>query len=139
MVFKPQRWMTRDFIFTAPPAFPDVTALQPERFHLRPHPRNSELPALVVAALDGSQPWDLDAGFAAIAADLIGSEDQTEWSLAPIQVLGHEGRYGTASLSSAKPDGATASKIGGSDVVNPATQREKADAAILVFHRVVAR
>ncbi|MBB4477694.1 hypothetical protein [Rhizobium etli] len=87
MVFKPQRWMTRDFIFTAPPAFPDVTALQPERFHFRPHPRNLELPALVVAAFDGSQPWDLDAGFAAIAADLIGSEDQTEWSLAQFRCL----------------------------------------------------
>ncbi|MBB2678098.1 MULTISPECIES: hypothetical protein [Rhizobium] len=31
---------------------------------------------------------------------------------------------------------ATASKIGGSGVVNPAAQREKADTAILLFHRV---
>ncbi|NEK15086.1 hypothetical protein [Rhizobium leguminosarum] len=81
---------------------------KPERFHLRPHPRKSERPALFIAAFDASQPWDLDASFVPIAVDLIGPADQTEWSLAPIQLLGHEGRYGTASLSPAKPDGEAA-------------------------------
>ncbi|CAH2409278.1 hypothetical protein MES5069_80001 [Mesorhizobium escarrei] len=33
---RPQKWMTRDFLFIAPPSFPDIVARQPERFDLRP-------------------------------------------------------------------------------------------------------
>jgi hypothetical protein len=102
MAYRLQRWMTRDFVFTAPPAFPDVVALQPERFDLRPYPRDREVPSLFVLVLDRGERWDVDESFAPIAVDLLGAEGSVGWSLAPVQVLGREGRYGTGSLSSAK-------------------------------------
>lgn len=102
MANRPQRWMTRDFVFTAPPAFPDVVARQPERFDLRPYPRDTELPSLFVLALDADEPWELDEVFAPLAMDLIGPAGPVEWSLAAVQVLGCEGRYGTGTGSSAK-------------------------------------
>ncbi|WP_105384366.1 DUF1963 domain-containing protein [Neorhizobium alkalisoli] len=102
MTARPQRWMTRDFVFTPPAAFPDVVARQLERFDLRPYPHDTELPSLFVLALDLGKPWEFDEAFAPLAADLVGQNGPAEWSLAAVQVLGREGRYGTGTGSSAK-------------------------------------
>lgn len=102
MADRPQRWMTRDFVFTAPPTFPEVVVRQRERFDLRPYPRDTELSSLFVLALDADEPWKLDEAFAPLAMDLIGSNDPADWSLAAVQVLGREGRYGTEAASSSK-------------------------------------
>jgi hypothetical protein len=95
MAYRPKRWMTRDFVFTPLLEFPDVFARELERFDLRPHPGGSEPPSLFVLARDADKPWEPDAIFAQVAADLIGPSGPHEWSLAPVQVLGREGRYGT--------------------------------------------
>ncbi|MBY3299082.1 hypothetical protein HFO10_24720 [Rhizobium laguerreae] len=87
--------MTRDFVFTPPLEFPDVFARELERFDLHSHPGGSEPPSLFVLARDAEKPWEPDAIFAQVAADLIGPSGPDEWSLAPVQVLGREGRYGT--------------------------------------------
>ncbi|MHC1550736.1 DUF1963 domain-containing protein [Phyllobacterium sp. K27] len=100
MTYRLQRWMTRDFVFTAPPAFPHGVAVQPERFVLQPHP-DKQLPSLFVLALDQVQPWSLDGNFSSIAADLIGVDDSGGWPLVAVQLFGREGRYGTGSLTAA--------------------------------------
>ncbi|WP_069061713.1 DUF1963 domain-containing protein [Sinorhizobium sp. RAC02] len=87
--------MTRDFVFTAPFGFPDVVARELERFDLRPHPSGSERPLLFVFARDADKPWEAEAMFAEVSADLIGPNGPDEWTLTPVQVLGREGRYGT--------------------------------------------
>lgn len=95
MSYRPNRWMTRDFVFTAPFEFPDVVTRELERFDLRPHPGGSERPSLFVLARDANKPWEPEAMFAEVAADLIGPNDPDEWALSPVQVFGREGRYGT--------------------------------------------
>lgn len=95
MAYRPKRWMTRDFVFTAPVGFPDVVARELERFDLRPYPSGSEIPLLFVLARDADKPWEPDAMFAEVSADLIGPNGPDEWSLTPVQVLGRERRYGT--------------------------------------------
>ncbi|GAK72874.1 DUF1963 domain-containing protein [Agrobacterium rubi] len=87
--------MTRDFVFTAPVEFPGVVACELERFNLHPYPSGWERPLLFVFARDADRPWEAEAMFAEVAADLIGPNGPDEWSLAPVQVLGREGRYGT--------------------------------------------
>ncbi|CDZ64302.1 tetratricopeptide repeat protein [Neorhizobium galegae] len=101
MAYQPKRWMTRDFVFTAPSEFPDVFARELERFDLRPYPGGSELPSLFVLARDADTPWDLNAMFETVAADFIGPNGPDEWSLVPVHVLGREGRYGTGADPSA--------------------------------------
>ncbi|WP_332303291.1 DUF1963 domain-containing protein [Rhizobium sp. GR12] len=95
MAYRPKRWMTRDFVFMPPLEFPDVFARELERFELRPHPSGSEPRSLFVLVRDLARPWNLEAVFPDVAADLIGPNAPKEWSLASVQVLGREGRYGT--------------------------------------------
>lgn len=95
MAYRPKRWMTRDFVFTPPFEFLDVFAREHERFDLRPHPGGSKPRSLFVLVRDSAKPWSLEAVFSDVAADLIGPNGPKEWSLAPVQVLGREGRYGT--------------------------------------------
>ncbi len=94
MAYRLQRWMTRDFIFSAPPAFPDVLALAPESFILKPYPSESDVPALFVMTADADGAWDIEERFAPVAADLVGSNSPGDWPRATVQLLGWEGRYG---------------------------------------------
>ncbi len=82
------------FIFSAPPAFPDVLALAPESFILKPYPSESDVQALFVMTAETDGAWDIEERFAPVAADLVGAENIGDWSLASVQLLGWEGRYG---------------------------------------------
>jgi hypothetical protein len=96
MAHRSIRWMTRDFVFTAPPGFPDVVASDLQRFELFAYPRETDIPSLVVAVIEKDVPFDLDEGFSTIAADLFGTEAPVSWHLSQRQVFGREARYGVA-------------------------------------------
>lgn len=93
------KWMTRDFVFTAPVAFPNVVALEPERFTLRPSAQTEASPSLFVLALEANDVLNLDNAFAALAADSLGLSNQVDWLIEPKQLLGREARRGVARLS----------------------------------------
>lgn len=92
------RWLTQDFVFTAPQAFPHVVALETQRFILQPSPDGSGQPSLFVLVRAQSQPWSLDDCFPAIAADLVGADSVTGWPMTTVQLFGREGRYAKGPL-----------------------------------------
>jgi hypothetical protein len=96
MAHRSIRWMTRDFVFTAPPAFPDVVASDLQRFELFAYPRETDIPSLIVAVIEKDVAFDLDEGFSTVAADLFGAEAPVSWHLSHRQVFGREARYGVA-------------------------------------------
>nr|MDX8319683.1 DUF1963 domain-containing protein [Agrobacterium sp. rho-8.1] len=114
MTYRVQRWMTQDFVFSAPHAFFHVVAVEPQRFILQPSPGDEKSPSLFVLVRDQGQPWSLDERFPSIAADLFGADSPTEWNLSTIQLFGREGRSGTETPSSA----ATGEEVAGLTLVN---------------------
>ncbi|WP_109513784.1 DUF1963 domain-containing protein [Pseudomonas ovata] len=95
------RWLTRDFVFAAPAAFPNVIALEPERFRLGPATHTEVSPGLFVLALDAPGGLDLDGAFAALAADLLGLNSEVDWLVEPKQLFGREARRGMAEVATA--------------------------------------
>lgn len=96
MAHRSIRWMTRDFVFTAPPGCPDVVVADLQRFELFAYPRETDIPSLVVAVIEKDEAFDLDDGFSTIAADLFGAEASVSWHFSQRQVFGMEARYGVA-------------------------------------------
>ncbi|SFB45121.1 protein of unknown function [Rhizobium sp. NFR07] len=95
MAHRSIRWMTRDFVFTAPPGFPDVVASDLQRFELFAYPGGSDVPSLLVAVIEKGEDFDLDDGFSEVAAELFGAAGKAPWSPSPRQVFGREARHGT--------------------------------------------
>lgn len=119
MTYRLQRWMTQDFVFTAPHAFFHVVAVEPQRFILQPSPGGEKSPSLFVLVRDQGQPWSLDECFPSIAADLVGADSSTELNLSTIQLFGREGRSGTGTPSSA----AAGEEVAGLVLVNGRSNR----------------
>ncbi|MBN7809023.1 DUF1963 domain-containing protein [Agrobacterium rosae] len=119
MTYRLQRWMTQDFVFTAPRPFFHVVAVEPQRFILQPSPGDEKSPSLSVLVRDQGQPWSLDERFSFIAADLFGAESSADWQLAPIQLFGREGRTATGIILSA----AANEEIAGLTLVNGRSNR----------------
>ncbi len=92
------RWMTQDFVFTAPVAFSHVVALEPERFRLWPAAETAESPSLFVTVLEAQGTLDLDRQFASIAENVLELSNPADWSVYPKQLFGRDARQGAADL-----------------------------------------
>lgn len=119
MTYRVQRWMTQDFVFTAPHAFSHVFAVEPRRFVLRPSPGEETLSSLFVLVRNQCQSLPLDEQFPSVAADLFGAGSSTDWNLGAIQLFGREGRSGTGTPSST----ATGGEVAGLTLVNGRSNR----------------
>lgn len=98
------RWLTRDFVFTAPVAFPHVVALTLDYFVLRPSMEVSGATCLFVSTPAAMDYFDLDRAFPVMAADILQRNGPADWSIEPRQLLGRDARRGMACLSA---DGVT--------------------------------